>query len=214
MKKNIVIVGMGPGLSQAVARRFGREGYQVGMIARSLDKLQELKHALEADGVVAYGSVADASDSHALVKALDVLKASLGSIDALHYNAVDMRMVHILEDDPEALVNGFRTSVVNALVAVKHLRSELAASKGSVLITGGGSANFPQPEMGTISLGKAGVRNLAFQLNKALKSDGIYVGTLTVSGWIHPDSTTHSPDLLAGKFWQLFTEKSVVEIVH
>lgn len=214
MKKSIIIVGMGPGLSLSIARRFGKEGFQVGMISRNLEKLQEMKHILEADGIVSYGAVADASDGSSLTKALDALKESLGSVDVLHYNAVDMRMVHILEDDPEALVMGFRTSVVNALIAVKHLRADLSEAKGAVLITGGGSANFPMPEMGTISLGKAGIRNLAFQLSKALKGEGVYVGTLTVSGWIRPDSSTHTPELLANKFWQLYTERNVVEIVH
>ena len=34
------IVGMGPGIGYALARRFGREGLEIGMIARNEEHLQ------------------------------------------------------------------------------------------------------------------------------------------------------------------------------
>ena len=34
-----VVVGVGPGIGQAVARRFGREGYSLGLIARKKESL-------------------------------------------------------------------------------------------------------------------------------------------------------------------------------
>ena len=55
---SIIIVGAGPNLGAAVARRFGREGMNVGLVARDEAKLVEWKHfgddkaaALEAAGL-------------------------------------------------------------------------------------------------------------------------------------------------------------------
>jgi len=44
-----VIVGAGPNLGLAVARRFGREGMRVGLIARDAGKLDEALWRHHAD---------------------------------------------------------------------------------------------------------------------------------------------------------------------
>lgn len=50
---SIVIVGAGPNLGAAVARRFGREGLAVGLVARDRAKLEALAAALSAEGITA-----------------------------------------------------------------------------------------------------------------------------------------------------------------
>ena len=64
--KSIVIVGAGPNLGLAVARRFGREGLAVGLVSRTQSKLDDLAAQLEADGIRAEGAAADIRDPDAL----------------------------------------------------------------------------------------------------------------------------------------------------
>ncbi|SFE88449.1 short chain dehydrogenase [Bacillus sp. OV194] len=45
-EKVIVIVGAGPGISMGAAKRFGREGFKVALIARRLEALQEYEKEL------------------------------------------------------------------------------------------------------------------------------------------------------------------------
>lgn len=214
MKLAIIIVGMGPGLSLGVAKRFGAEGYKIGMISRNADKLQGFVETLAADNIEAVYAVADVGDTGQLLSALHELQKELGRVDVLHYNAVDYRTKHILEENIDDLTQGFKISVGNALEAVKFLRPKLQESSGSVLFTGGGSADRPSPEMGSISLGKAGIRNLAYQLNEALQPDDIFVGLVTVNGWIRWESETHSPTLIAEKFWELYRFQEGAEVQH
>ena len=49
----IVIVGVGPGIGTAVARRFAREGFAVGLVARSTSTLDTAVDAL-GDGVTTW----------------------------------------------------------------------------------------------------------------------------------------------------------------
>ncbi len=214
MKKGIIIIGMGRGLSFGIAEKFGREGYAVGMISRTAEKLAAYQTELSALGIESFYEVVDVADTEKLKHALRSLKEKLGRVDVLEYNAVDFRMKHVLQESIDDLTNGFKISVGNALEAVKELLPELKKNGGSVLLTGGGTANYPSPDMSSISLGKAGIKNLAHQLHAALKGEGVYVGTLTVSGWIAPDSPTHSPKLLADLFWRMNHERKDVEIVH
>lgn len=212
--ETILIIGMGQGLSKGIAEKFGKEGYQVGMISRNTDKLETLQKHLETLGIKTTFAVADAADTAALLAAIETIRSTLGSITVLQYNAVDYRMKFLLDETVEELVNGFKVSVANALVASNVLLPDLKANKGSILLTGGSSGNDPSPEMASISLGKAGIRNLALQLHQALKEKGVFVGTVTVSGAISPDSLSHSPEILAEIFWQMNRDRDKVEIVH
>src|SRR5271168_142276 len=46
----LAIVGMGPQLGMAVARRFGREGYRLGLVARNQERLGVYVATLEREG--------------------------------------------------------------------------------------------------------------------------------------------------------------------
>jgi hypothetical protein len=69
-------------------------------------------------------------------------------------------------------------------------------------------------EIATISLWKAGIRNLTYQFHDALKADHIFVGTVTVNEEINPASKTHSPEILAQMFWDLSQSRDQVEIIY
>ena len=49
----IATIGAGPGLGAATARRFGREGFGIALIARTPDKLDRLREELAPDALAA-----------------------------------------------------------------------------------------------------------------------------------------------------------------
>lgn len=56
--KTIAVFGVGPGMGRAVARRFGREGFQVALVARNQTRLDAFTAELAADGITPPGSPA------------------------------------------------------------------------------------------------------------------------------------------------------------
>jgi NADP-dependent 3-hydroxy acid dehydrogenase YdfG len=48
-KPVIAVVGAGPGIGEAVARRFTTEGYVIALLARTEDKLQTMAQGIDAD---------------------------------------------------------------------------------------------------------------------------------------------------------------------
>ncbi len=83
---SIVIVGAGPNLGLAVARRFGREGFAVGLVARTESRLVELGGQLRLDGITSAGAAADIRDSPALAAAIARLADELGPVEVLEYS--------------------------------------------------------------------------------------------------------------------------------
>jgi short-subunit dehydrogenase len=212
MKRNLIIIGAGPGLSTGIAEKFGKEGFAIGLVSRNAEKLTQQVNALEVIGVNAYYATADAYNKDSLAKAIASLQSQMGTIHTLVYNAAALKMKSILEETSDELADDFKISVANAFHSVKVLHSDLKATKGNVLLTGGYFAIEPNKLFGSLSLGKAALRNLAFQLNDALKEDEIYVGTVTINGYIQHSSETHSPKILAEKFWELHQNRNTIEI--
>ena len=71
--EHVLILGAGPGLSASVARRFGREGYAVTLVARREPALLELADQLRADQIAVDTATADAADAHGFRSALEAL---------------------------------------------------------------------------------------------------------------------------------------------
>jgi NADP-dependent 3-hydroxy acid dehydrogenase YdfG len=212
MKKTIIIIGMGPGLSLGIAEKFGAEGFTVGMISRNKEKLQSYTEHLTTRNIESHFEEADVADTAQLLHALQKLRIKTNGVDLMIYNAVDYRMKPILEENIDDLTTGFKISVANALAATKELLEELSAKRGCIILTGGSTATHPNPDLASISLGKAGIKNLTLQLHQVLKSKGVFVGTISIGGWIQKESTTHSPTILAEKFWELYSKQDMVEL--
>jgi short-subunit dehydrogenase len=100
---HVLIVGAGPGIAAATARRFGRDGYDVGLVARREDPLAELGEQLRGEGVTARWAPADAGDAAALTAAVERLIEEIGPVDVVLYNVSIGREVAAAELTPEQL---------------------------------------------------------------------------------------------------------------
>lgn len=202
--KILSIVGMGPGIGQAVAERFGREGFTIAMIARNIDRLQLLQELLEKQYIPSRYYVGDAADEESLQRAFINLHGELGPTDVLLYNAAKMKKVPILQESVDSLAADFRINAGGALLAVKAVLPEMEhRGSGTILLTGGGLALQPHPDYGSLSLGKAALRSLALQLHQALRDGPVKVATLTIAGFVTPNSKTHTPQAVAEALWRL-----------
>lgn len=212
MKKTLLIVGAGPGLSSSVAEKFSSEGFTIKLISRSAVNLERLKRKLEGRGIDVAFSAADAGSVTQLRESIQTLSIGSSGFDAVLYNAAVVKARDIMDESPEELTREFTVNVANALGTLQATYEGLKQNKGAFLLTGGGLGVSPSAAYGSLSIGKAGIRSLAYQLHDRLKEDGIYVGLLTVAGFINPDSETHSPALLADLFWKMYAERADVEI--
>lgn len=214
MKKSILIIGAGPGLSQGIAEKFGSAGFSVSLISRNVTNLENLKKDISQSGTEVNYAVADAGNAEELKQAISTLTESTGGFDVVLYNVVVVTQKDILEENAVDLAREFTLNVAHALVSLQATYSSLKERKGVFLLTGGGFAYHPNAQYGSLSLGKASLRNLAYQLNERLKTEGIFAGLVSVAGQISKESTTHSPAILAEDFFKLYQERNVAEIQH
>lgn len=191
----IVIVGAGPGVGAAVARRFGRAGYDVALIARSQAKLEQLGMTLQDEGITAGWTAVDISDRDGLTAAIGRFGTHVGHIDALHFNPSVTRLKGPLELTADELLADVDVGVASLLTAVQAAAPSMPAG-ARLLVTGSISADRPWVEAASLGVQKAGVRNLVLALDSALAERGVRAMVLTVAG-VLAAGTPFAPDHVA-----------------
>ena len=200
---HLLLVGAGPGLGMAVARRFANGGYRVTLVARSTDGLGDLASGLDDTGSQIDTIAADASDPEALRVRMSELYAEDGAPGVIIYNAVMGAPDKLLESSVEHLQMAYAVDVISAIVLTQVAAPAMrAAGSGTIMVTGGGFADHPIPALATISLGKAALRSAATMLGADLEADGIRVATLTIAGQIVA-GTAFDPGNIAKRYWEV-----------
>ncbi len=225
MAKTILVCGHGPGISDAVAKKFAAEGFHVALVARSAEKLEAAAKALAEKGVTAKAFPADLGDPAAVKKLVDDVRASLGPITIVHWNAYAGLAGDLLTADAADLRKAFDVSVTGLVAAVQASLPDLREQKGTsaVLVTGGGFAFYDKAvdaaatqwnAMG-LAVSKAAQHKLVGLLSAKLANDGVYVGEVVVLGMVKgtafdSGNATLDPNEIAAKFWEIYGGRQVL----
>ena len=209
----IAIIGAGKGLGAAVARRFGREGFAVGLISRHRGRLDALAAELQEEGVQAAGFVADVRDPSSIAAALEQVTETLGPIEVLQYSPLPQKdfMRPVMETTPADLVGPIEFSIYGPVAAVHQVvpgMRFLGENRGTILFVNGGSAVTPGRNVTGTSIAFAGQAAYAQLLNEVLGEEGIHVSQLIIGGQIIAGDTEKSPEVLAQHLWELHSERT------
>jgi NADP-dependent 3-hydroxy acid dehydrogenase YdfG len=203
---HLLVVGAGPGISAATARRFGGEGYAVGLVARREEALAALTAELRGEGIVAERATAEAGDPASLTGAVRALVDVSGPVDVLLYNVSVGRQVAVPELTPEDLLADLAAGAVGLQTTVRAVLPGMRErGAGTVLVTGGGAADRPITSMATLGVQKAALRALVQVQAQALAPEGIHVATVTVRGFVGEDRQIH-PDRVVELYAELVAE--------
>ncbi|TQE14803.1 SDR family NAD(P)-dependent oxidoreductase [Streptomyces ipomoeae] len=207
----IAVIGAGPGLGAAVARRFGREGHDVALIARDRARLDSLAADLSGEGITAHGFAADVRDTQALEAALDAAHATLGPVGILQYSPVphrDFFMRPVLETVPADLTGPLEFSVHGPVAAVQQVLPGMRAlGRGTVLFVNGGTAVVPHPERAGTSIAFAAQSAYGRLLHDTLADEDIHVAQLIIPGAIIPGHPRKDPAVLADTLWNMHVDR-------
>jgi short-subunit dehydrogenase len=210
---SIVIVGAGPNLGLAIARRFGREGFAVGLVSRTQAKLDDLVSQLEGEGVTAAAAAADIRDSDALTAAIRSLADRLGPVEVLEYSPLPARefMKPILETTVDDVRGPLEFSVLGAVAATQAVVGPMReAGSGTILFTTGGAAINPYPLRAGVGISFAGEVAYARMLHDELADSGVHVAHTAVGGRIAP-GMDHEPADVADLLWTHHVDRATFQ---
>ena len=187
----LVLLGAGPGVGQAVARRFHDDGYRVVLVARDATRLAQLGDDLMRADTRVDTVALDLTDDTTVRAAVDEIGRRFGRIDVVHFNPSAWRQLDPLHLGVEQLLDDLRLGVTPLLSAVQAARPYLT-SGARIVVTGSAAADRPWHEAASLGVQKAAVRNLVISLDATLATDGIRAVNVQVDG-VLAESGTFSP---------------------
>ncbi|WP_086844284.1 SDR family NAD(P)-dependent oxidoreductase [Amycolatopsis kentuckyensis] len=204
------LIGAGPGLGLATARRFGAAGHAVALIARDAERLAELTAGLSREGIEARAFPADVLDRASLGAALQEAAEVLGPVEILQFSPVPRAdfMKPVLDTSADDLDAPLDFSVKGPVTAVHAVLPGMRAlGRGTVLFVNGGTAVRPHPERAGTSIAFAAESAYASMLHDALAPENIHIAQLIVPGAIRPDAEHRSPDVLAERLFDIHAKR-------
>jgi len=211
-----VVVGAGPGLGAALARRFIGSGMRVAIARRDASALTALLAEL---GESARGYACDATDERAVADLFASVTRDFGIPRLVVFNAGGFVRKGLLDTSREEFERCWRTGCLGGfLVGREAARAMLAVPqsrhRGTIIFTGAtaslrGGANFHN-----LAVPKFALRALSQSMAREFQPQGIHVAHVIIDGQIESDrpgrrvaergvDAVLSPDAIAETYYQI-----------
>ena len=208
------VVGVGPGLGAALARRFAQK-YAVAIIARKAEYLKSLAAELGATGAQILEVPADIGDRAQVEAAFTLIRERLGPPEVLLYNAGSGMFGTITDITPEQYEDSWRVNAYGAFLSAKAVVPDLIArGRGVILFTGATAGVKAGPKSVAFGPAKFALRGLTQSLARDLGPKDIHVAWINVDGIIDipgrrerfaqlKEEDLLKPEAIAETYWHL-----------
>jgi NADP-dependent 3-hydroxy acid dehydrogenase YdfG len=169
----VVITGASAGVGRATVHQFARAGWRIGLIARDVEALDEVKREVEELGGSAVVAAADVSDAEAVFAAAGVVEQTFGCIDVWINDAMATVFSPVWEMSPaefrrvtEVTYLGF---VHGTMAALRHMRPR---NRGTIIQIGSALAYRGIPLQSAYCGAKHAIRGFTDSLRTELIHEG------------------------------------------
>jgi short-subunit dehydrogenase len=171
--KVVVVTGASAGVGRAVALKFAKERWRVGLIARSPIGLASIKSEIEALGGEAASYPADVADANALFEAADKISRLWDRIDVWVNNAMVTLFAPFNAISPEEFRRVTEVTylgyVHGTMAALAHMRERNA---GTIVQVGSALSYRAIPLQSAYCGAKFAIRGFTESLRSELQHDG------------------------------------------
>ncbi|MCE2484332.1 MAG: SDR family NAD(P)-dependent oxidoreductase [Desulfurellaceae bacterium] len=206
------VLGVGPGLGAALARRFAQT-YAVAINARRAAYLSSLATDIRASGGQVLEVPADIGDQAQVETVFKTIREQLGPPEVLLYNAGNGSWGTITDVTPEQYETTWRVNAYGAFLSAKEVAPDMIAKgRGSMLFTGATAGVKAGARSVAFGPAKFALRGLVQSMARDLGPKGIHVAWINVDGVIDIPGRDISgftaedmlkPEAIAETYWHL-----------
>jgi NAD(P)-dependent dehydrogenase (short-subunit alcohol dehydrogenase family) len=204
-----VVAGAGPGNGHALAQRFAEAGYAVVLLARDPAKVE----AMAANIANSRGYACDVGDAASVAATFARIRADLGEVDALLYNAGAGVFADVEAMTPEQFEAAWRVNALGSLLCAKQVfPAMIAKGRGNIIFIGATASRRGGIQTAAFAPAKAAQRSLAESMARALWPKGVHVALVIIDGVVDlPSTRRQMPDRPAESF---VSPTALAETVH
>ena len=180
-----IVAGVGPGLGSSLARVFAKEGYGVALLSRRAESSEPVAKEILSGGGKALLVPTDVTEPPAVEEAVKNIRAALGPITVLAYNASGYGRGPFLKLDPEIIRRSFEVGTMGAVYLAQAVVPDmLSAGQGFISLTGATAALRGRAGFAPLAIAKSSLRILGQSLAREFHPKGIHVVHVIVDGQI------------------------------
>jgi NAD(P)-dependent dehydrogenase (short-subunit alcohol dehydrogenase family) len=169
----IAITGASAGVGRATARRFAREGAQIGLIARGRERLDEAGAEVEELGGEALVLPLDVADAEAVDAAAEQVEGRLGPLDVWVNNAMATVFAPVRDTAPEEFRRATEVTYLGTVWGtMAALRRMLPRDRGTIVQVGSALAYRSIPLQAAYCGAKSAIRGFTDSLRTELLHEG------------------------------------------
>ncbi len=177
----VLVTGVGPGTGKAVVERFAGAGYVVAMLARTEQRLIEIKETLPN----AHAFVCDVSIEAELTATLNAVRGSLSAPKIVIHNAVGAERGTYAEIDADNMRRAFEINTMALLALAKQVIPDMESAGGGALIcTGNTSAYRGRARFAGFAPTKAAQRILLESIAREAGPKGVHAAYVAIDAVI------------------------------
>lgn len=190
-KQHAVIIGVGDGLSAALARELAKD-HALTLAARNGDRMREVAEYTKAETVLL-----DATDEAAVAALFDDLPTAPRVVI---YNPSARVRGPVADLDANEVRNALDVTAIGAFLTGKQAARRMLAAepvdgvRGTILFTGASAGVKGFPQSAPFAMGKFAQRGLAESMARELHPQGIHVAWINIDGAILNPGRTEPAD--------------------
>ena len=181
--KAILVVGAGDATGGAVARRFAKAGYIACVTRRSVDKLQPLVQAIQAEGGQAHAFGTDARKEDDTIALFDQIEREIAPIEVVVFNIGANVRFSITETTARVYTKVWEMACFAGFLAGREAARIMAPrGRGTLIFTGATASVRGREGFAAFAAAKAGLRALAQSMARELGPEGVHVAHVVIDG--------------------------------
>ena len=171
----VIVTGASSGLGAAVARALASEGHRIALVARRVDRLEEVAAEVARLGGTPFVVPADLADPAESGRVVAEVVAPFGGLDGLVNNAGLGLPRYFAESDPRAIADQVAVNLAAPMLLARHALPELLASRGTIVNIGSAITAVANPILGAYGATKAGLASWNDALRREVRHRGVAV---------------------------------------
>jgi len=201
----VIITGASKGIGRGIATYLAMDGFEVAVLARSKDLLEDVRESIESQGGACFACACNVADADETAYAIAAAAEAMGGVDALINNAglvIRKPATELPLDEWRAMID---TNVSGVFYATRSvLPRMIEQGRGHIINISSISGKVPLPGGSAYAASKYAVTGFSQSLFQEVRDHGIKVTT------IYPgsvDTQSHRHDANADHSWKVTPEE-------
>jgi len=197
----VIVTGAGTGVGAATARRLATGGWNVALVGRRANLLEEVAADIAKNGGKTVVIAADLAEAAAAETIVDRTVAAFGGLDALVNNAAVIKVLPLADYTTEILDQHWAVNIRAPFLLIQAALPHLQKQGGAVVNISSSSGTILRPGQSVYGMTKHALEYISRSLAGELAPHRIRVNALALGPVDTPIHQTWATDLKAAYEW-------------